>query len=500
MKYVFVTLTLALFILLPALAPAQEKRAVYDSLTDRILSKQEMQEDLQYLRKVMEAVHPGLYRYTPKPAMDRQLDSFYSQLTGDLPYYDYYRLLCSLVAGVRCAHTAITPGPDWGSHFTKNTPLFPFAVHCITGKLYVTLNFTKDTTIKPGYEILSIDGRSVNDIIQYIFAHSWSDGYNTTNKQQRLNSGFFGMSYYLLIARPDSFTVACKDLSGNEVQVKYPVLTIETGNASFRQNPVNKEIVRLYVDRKRKALDLDIKKDINTAVLTIRSFGGKAAGDMGSFLPKAMKELEKKKIGHLVIDLRSNPGGWDSAGVILFTHLINKPSRYYLRQHTIADTSQYLSLSDLSPEEIKNARNELIPENDGTFSIKAGDAAGLSLQLPKQNHYTGKVYFLMNGASASTTSEFLSAAHANQLGTFIGEEAGGSYEGGNGGSFIGLVLPHSKIKISLPLVYYDNMTKPPFEKGRGLIPDYEVPDNMENILKGIDTQKEFTFNLIRQGK
>lgn len=493
-----ILVALALFILVPVLTLAQEKKAAYDSLTDRVLSKQEMQEDLRYMRHVMEAVHPGLYRYTPKPVMDQRLDSFYTQLTGDLPYYDYYRLLSALVAGVRCAHTAITPGPDWGSHFTKNTPMFPFTVHGIHDKLYVTLNLTRDTTIKPGYEILTINGQPIKEIVQFIFNHSWSDGYNTTNKQQRLNSGSFGMLYYTLIARPDSFVVTCKDLSGNERKAKYPALTFQASMANLRQNPVNKEIIRLYVDRKRKDLDLDIKKDINTAVLNVRTFGGKAAGDIGSFLPKAMKELQKKKIGHLVIDLRSNPGGWDSAGVILFTYLINKPSRYYIRQHTITDTSQYLSLSDLSPEEIKNAANELIAEKDGTFSLKAAAAAGLSLQQPKPNHYTGKVYFLMNGASASTTSELLAAAHANQLGTFIGEEAGGSYEGGNGGSFIGLVLPHSKIKISIPLVYYDNMTRPPFEKGRGLMPDHDVPDNLDNILKGIDTQKQFAFDLIRR--
>lgn len=254
----------------------------------------------------------------------------------------------------------------------------------------------------------------------------------------------------------------------------------------------------MYIDRKRKDLELDIKKDINTAVLSIRSFGGKAAGDIGTFLPKAMKELEKKKIRHLVIDLRNNNGGWDSAGVILFTYLIDQPSRYYVRQHAITDTSQYLALSDLSAEDLNNARNELIPEKDGTFSLKAAAAAGLSIQYPKPHHFNGKVYFLMNGASSSTTSELLSAAHANQLGIFIGEEAGGSYEGGNGGSFIGLVLPHSKIKISIPLLYYDNMTKPPFERGRGLMPGYDVPDNLDNILNGIDTQMKFVLDLIRR--
>lgn len=498
MKYLLTIL--ALWLSTPVISPAQEKKAVHDSLTERVLSKQDMQEDLRYLRYIMENAHPGLYRYTSRAVMDQRLDSFYNLITGGMPYYNYYRLLSSLVAGVRCAHTSVQPGPDWQSHFMKNAPLLPFSTHFINDHLYVTVNLTTDTIIKPGYEIVSINGQPIPAIHRLILDHTWSDGYNTTNKLQRLNSGMFGLFYYMLVARPDSFAVAAKDLSGKLVNVVYPALTIQAASQQFRHNPVNKEMVRLYVDRKREDLNLEIKKEMNAAVLTVRSFGGKAAENIGGFLPKAMKELQKKKIGHLIVDLRNNGGGWDSAGVLLFTYLINKPSRYYLRQHVITDSLKYLSLSDLSPEDLKNVHNELIPETDGTFTLKASADAGLSIQHPKPGHYTGKIYFLINGGSASTTAEFLSAAHANQLGKFIGEEAGGNYAGGNGGSFIPLVLPHSKIKITLPLVYYDNITKPPFEKGRGVIPDYDVPDNLENILRGVDTQKEFVFDLIRRGQ
>ncbi|WP_315816676.1 S41 family peptidase [Paraflavitalea speifideaquila] len=449
MKFLLSVLTL--WMLVPVVCPAQDQPAVYDSLTDRTLSRQEMQDDLQYLRKVMEAVHPGLYRYTPRPVMDQRLDSFYDRLTGSLPFYDYYRSMASLVAGVRCAHTSILPGRNWESHFMRNVPLFPYSLHFIKDRAYIILNQTADTTLKPGFELLAINGQSITDIRQVIFDHSWSDGYNTTNKQQRLNQGMFAILYYLSVGRPTQFELTCKDFSGQTIQVKTPAMTMTTSSANFRQNPVNKDILRMYVNRKRDDLELDIKKDHNAALLTIRTFGGAAAGKISSFLPKAMKELEKKQIRHLVIDLRSNGGGWDSAGVILFTYLINKPSRYYVRQHAITDTSQYLALSDLSPEDLKNVKNELVGEKDGTFSLKESAAAGLSLQVPKPQHFTGKVYFIMNGASASTTSEFLAAAHANQLGVFIGEEDGGNYAGGNGGSFIGLVLPNSKIKISIPL-------------------------------------------------
>lgn len=495
MKYVWI-LVAGLFI--GTQAAAQGKKAVYDSLAARTLSKQDMQEDLQYLRHIMEKTHPGLYRYTAKADMDRRLDSFNNLITGPLSYYDYFRMLSSLIAGVRCAHTTALPGGNWQAHFVANMPVFPFATHFIDDRLYVTLNFTADTTIKPGYEITTINGQPVSSIRQFIFDHAWSDGYNITNKQQRLNSGSFRLFYYWLIARPDSFDITAKDLSGTAVKIVYPALTVQASGELFRKNPVNKEIVRLYVDRKRKDLDLEINKESNTALLTIRSFGGKAASDLGKFLERSMSELKKKNVGHLVIDLRSNGGGSDSAGVLLFTYLIDKPSRYYVRQHAITDSMQYLRLSDLSEEDLKNVQNEVIREPDGTFSLKPAAAAGLSIQQPKSLHYSGKVYFLMNGGSASTTSEFLAAAHTNNLGTFIGEEAGGNYAGGNGGSFIPLQLPHSNIRISIPLVYYDNATKPPFEKGRGVLPDHVVPDDMSNILKGIDTQKEFAFDLIKR--
>jgi C-terminal processing protease CtpA/Prc len=496
MKFVWIILVLLCIV---TQAAAQGKNPVYDSLADRTLSKQDMQEDLQYLRHIMEKTHPGLYRYASRADMYRRLDSFYNLITTPLPYYDFYRLLASLIAGVRCAHTTILPGGNWQAHFSTNMPVYPFSTHFISDKLYVSANLTADTTIKPGYEVTHINGQLVTAIRQFIFDHSWSDGYNLTNKQQRLNTGSFGLFYYLFIARPDSFAITAKDLSGKEVRIVYPALTMQQGGQQFRQNPVNKEIIRLYVDRKRKDLDLEINKELNTAVLSIRTFGGKAASDLGGFLERSMRELKKKNIGHLVIDLRNNGGGWDSAGVLLFNYLIDKPSRYYIRQHGITDSMQYLKLSDLSEDDLQNVRNELIRETDGTFSLKPAAAAGLSIQNPKPLHYTGKVYFLMNGGSASTTAEFLAAARTNELGVFIGEEAGGNYEGGNGGSFIPLNLPHSNIRISIPLVYYNNATKPPFEKGRGVLPDHAVPDDINNILKGIDTQKQFAFDLIKRG-
>lgn len=485
-------------IVFPGLLWAQPGAANRDSLLYRTVTQQQAVEDLRYLRKALEAVHPGLYRYTPKPVMDQRLDSFERQITGTMPFYDYYRLLTALIAGIRCAHTGIYPGNGWENHFRTKPVMFPFSVQVIQGKMYVTANLTNDTLVKPGYEIREIDGQPLPQILQTLYDLSWSDGYNVTIKQERLNRGFFGPSYYMYIARPDSFTVACNDLQGQPVQVTYPAVNVTAGNAAVFSNPVNKEIVRLYVNRKRPDLDLKFEENLSTAILTIRTFGGKPARDLPQFLTKSMREINRKKTKHLIVDLRSNGGGSDSAGVLLFTYLINNPARYYLRQHTITDSSEYLAMSDLDPETIATVKQELVREKDGTFSIKPEYAAGVPMQYPKPDHFTGKLYFLLDGFSASTTSELLSAVRANQLGTLIGEEAAGAYEGGNGGSFVNLILPHTKLRSTIPLVYYDNATGRPQPRGRGVLPDHEVPYNMSDILKGIDTQKQFTLDLIRK--
>jgi Peptidase family S41 len=121
------------------------------------------------------------------------------------------------------------------------------------------------------------------------------------------------------------------------------------------------------------------------------------------------------------------------------------------------------------------------------------------IQHPKPNRFTGKVYFLMNGGSGSTTAEFLAVAHSNKLGVFVGEECAGNYTGGNGGEFISVSLPNSKIQVGVPLLYYHNAVTKPIIEGRGTLPDYFVPNNIKDILTKTDTQLNFTFDLIKKG-
>jgi len=248
---------------------------------------------------------------------------------------------------------------------------------------------------------------------------------------------------------------------------------------------------------------LELSEKDNVAVLRIKSFGGgnneeEARIKMRTFMDQSMKILHAKNVKNLIIDLRYNPGGWDIQGVELYTYLMNKPTRCYLRTHAITDSTEFLALSDLSPGDRANVKKELKKESDGTFSVREEFSDQLRIQDPKPNRFTGTVYILANGGSASTTSEFIAYVKSNESIILVGDETGGAYEGGNGGSYLHFTLPNSKMAIGTPLLYYNLDVKEVAQKGYGTKPDYYVPYKMESIVKGIDDQLSFALELIRK--
>jgi C-terminal processing protease CtpA/Prc len=96
----------------------------------------------------------------------------------------------------------------------------------------------------------------------------------------------------------------------------------------------------------------------------------------------------------------------------------------------------------------------------------------------------------------STTAEFTAAAHYNKLATFIGEESGGSYCGGNGGDFALLPLKHTQITVHIPLAKYVMAIPNQYCSGNGTIPDYEIRQTVEDALELRDPQLEQALKLI----
>lgn len=481
--------------------------AQVDSLQSKILQPTDLQEDFNFLRKIFQETHPGLYRYNPKAEMLAKMDSIQNLLNKPIPFYAFYKILAAFIADIRCAHTHLVPKKAFEKYFLNEIKTLPFSILNLEKKWIIVLNGTLSPEIRVGSEILSINNKSMDSIKSLIIRHLWADGYIQTSKGLVISEAYFPLFYYLLVEQVEVFNITYKDSQGNQKTTQINAQTWATTNNNFIKNPVNQAIIKTYqaINQKnnQKPWRLEFLAEPNTALLTIRNFGGgnteeKAQQKMRDFMHNSMKKLKAKKIENLIIDLRYNKGGWDIQGVELLTFLAQSPFRAYQRLHSITDSSAFFKYSDLSAEDLKNVKKELKREADGTFSVKEEFSHQLQIQNPKANRFEGKVYFLINGGSASAAAEFTAVAHSQKMGIFIGNETGGAYEGGNGGSFLNFELPHSKIKIGSPLLFYQNAVNPPNQKGRGTLPDYEVPIKINDILQGIDTQLEFTLELIKK--
>lgn len=485
-----------------------------DWLSTKILQPADMQADFRYLRRMLEETHPGLYRYTPKAQMQAKMDSIDQSLNQPLSFYGFFKTVAALMADIRCAHTHALPQKNWREQFNTTLKTIPFFLFPSQSRPYVLFNGTTDQTIKPGFELLTINGQPMEAIRQQLFRYYWTDGYIESSRSATLKGELFALFYYWFIGQPDTFALTFRSPTGDTVRFETPAKPFGPSLKVMKKNPVNKQMVAWYITKKEKhPWRLYFPDTVaHTAYLRLDGFGGEGAKNgaqaiaiFRQFMDRTMAKIQKKQSKNLIIDVRANTGGWDSQGIQLFTYLMKTDSAvpYYARQHSVTDSSEFIQFSDLSEADRKNIKNELIPEPDGTFTLKQGSDTGSASREPQRyapapNRFRGQVYILMDGASASTASEFLAVAHANRVGVFIGEESGGAYEGGNGSSFINLELPKSGIQVSTPLVYYNNAVPEPTLKGRGTMPDYGVPLTINHVLNHTAPQFDFVRKLIQR--
>lgn len=153
-------------------------------------------------------------------------------------------------------------------------------------------------------------------------------------------------------------------------------------------------------------------------------------------------------------------------------------------------------LASLSPE----TRAEIFHRRPLAESLdhvaSTNPAAGV--HRPKEGCvFGGRVYLLVNGGSASSGAEVPALCHFLGLGTLIGEEPNGAYQGVTACILLDLTLPNSGLRTLVPLIAYHNAVLPGLFDGRGAPPHFEVRQTLADALAGKDTVLDFTLALIR---
>ncbi|HXI92466.1 MAG TPA: S41 family peptidase [Blastocatellia bacterium] len=450
------------------------------------------QADFDLMRKALEEAHSGLYRYSSKAEMDRAFDAERAKLNRPLTKAEFMAVLIETLAQIRCGHTGLTPDEETQKELAA-TRMFPLRILVEGRRLMVQSNDTPDDqTIRPGMEILEINGRKPADILNRILPKLAADGDIETGKRVRLQRSF-GQNYWLFVEKTEDFTVRARDAGGTTVTSKLLGVEDSDRKKNLTRNPVNAEFQASIGKLQWTSENLAMRflKDPDIAEIHIGGFGG---SKYPQWMEDTFRTLREKGTRALIIDLRGNGGGADMYGAMLVSYLTDKPFRYFDHIDVKTINPSFKEHSDWSGNESK-LREGMTVNPVGGFLVTAKLHPGVAEQPPGKYPFLGKVFVLIDGATFSTAADFCAVAHHLKRATFIGEETGGAYYGNNSGMQTIVTLPNSKMRVRVPMYEYWNAVPGYDGKRRGTRPDHVVETKVANLLRGVDEQLELALKL-----
>ncbi|MEO8622536.1 MAG: S41 family peptidase [bacterium] len=453
------------------------------------LSAAELQADFAVLRNALEEAHGALYRFTPRPELDKQFDQARARLNAPMSRFGFIELVSATIADIHDGHSRLEYDSATSSALAR-ARLFPLRPAVEGSRLIVQLNDTpSDTMIRPGMEIISVNGHRVDELVSRMLPAISGDGFIETGKRRRLARGF-GQLYWLFVERADTFAIVARDSAGRTVRATLSgVLDADRDrNGNAVNAPLRAKLAQLTSSQAN--VSLRFLSDPEVAYLRVRAFDGQ---DYPRSIDSIFGVLRQRGAKALVLDLRGNGGGVDMYGAHLVSQFVDKPFRYFDRIHL---TTIKPSFATWLPRTFDEVRNGTVPDPSGGFLVTPSLHPGVAEQSPAANVFAGRLYVLIDGGSFSTTADVTAKLRDLGRATFIGEETAGAYEGNTSGLNALVVLPNSGLRLKVEMYGYWNAVSPR-EKGRGTIPDHVVPERVANLLRGIDAALESALAMAR---
>lgn len=489
--------------------------AEYNQKLDRTLSKEKLLTDVDYVQHKLEKLHPSLYTYISKEAFNQKLDSFRTAIDKPLTSKEFFFLLSPVIASVRQGHMVLSPPfkKTETKELTRLTklgagPLSQFDLEWINYKLYVVKNKSNLKRITAGAEVISINQVPPQNIYNKYRNTYSSDGYNTTYIPRGFSKRFstyftneMGINDSLAyVFKQNDSLISCvihRQVLEKKTKVKSPVTEVS------KPKPIvaDKKKQRIYgYDATTKTYSKNLSfvaKDSSIAVLKVKDF---SKGNFRKGYKEIFSTLQQKEVKTLILDLRNNPGGRVAEAVELYSYLTDKDFVMLQSAIVTSKTSLWkLGLFNKIPAVSYPFAAAFYPFYMGFSTLRTKknqqgvytySLVGSKKRKFQSNHFSGKVYVLINGGSFSASCLLASSLKSNPKVTFVGEETGGGFNTTVAGLLPVLTLPNSKLPLRIGLmdVRTTNQTE---VIGHGIYPDKEIIPTLSDRLENKDPEMDW---------
>ncbi|MGA9212774.1 S41 family peptidase, partial [Kaistella sp.] len=456
-----------------------------------------------------------LYWYISKKNLNYQFDSLKTTIQKPLKPNEFYEKLAPVIAKIKEGHLRLY---SYDKRLTKKEikdlknqkgllNRYNFVID--NDRIFVKDNASKIPNMNVGTEILKIKDVPVSDLLEKYRPIVNSDGDNTTFQKYSMARrwpSFFTAEYGIL----DSVKIDAK--YQNEVKTFFIHREKITKEEKKKTEQENKKLTKSETGKTKdynivtKSFNRDLQfptKDSTIGYMKIKTFSGTFSR---KFYKQSFAVLKKSPAKYLIIDVRDNLGGSLSEINNLYSYLSSEKFKFIddievtsrssmfhanyfndipslIKPFAAMSYPLYLAGTALS---VKKKNDKFYLKNNGIFALKK----------PKKNHFDGKIYVMINGSSFSASSIISSKLKGDKRAFLVGEETGGANDGTVAGRYSTEKLPHSKLKLPIGLM----LIQPNIEftdTKKGVLPDYEIIPNLQEILQKNDIQLEWIMEQIK---
>lgn len=431
----------------------------------------EILEDIAFFRDKLANVHPRAIPSIPLGNVTTELAELEKSIDGPLTHLEFYRKLAPVVAMLNDEHTMVFP-PERNVRniYAKSVGLFPFEVVFIDDRLYVADNLSDETEIRPGTEIVSINGFSADRLRHLLVTY-----FSGTGEEQKLfyAQEKFQEALFLALGFSEKFELIVRDPNQGD-----------TRNYTVPGRAVLESVQEEY----RYELIDDV-----TILFTYNAFEDKE-GQFSQFLEDMFTTAERQGVQSLIIDIRRNQGGASAFGDEMLSYLSHQ------------SFAQFSRIDTLISDEIRKYFAGHVPAFMSWFPVQyfhpfmrplwqgeTGETASVSFDEvdPGENslRFSGDVYLLIGPGTMSSASLLAATLQKHKLATLVGAPTGGYatlY-----GNVIDVYLPNAGLKVWMPTgVVYGNSTGP-------IVPEHIVAQSIRDTVRRRDTVLEYAVELAR---
>jgi C-terminal processing protease CtpA/Prc len=447
--------------------------------------------DFEYLYRTLEASHYNLYTNTKKEVFDKEYKRISESITDSLTLLQIDRLFLQFVALTKEGHCSIElPFSCYGPYLQNGGTLFPLNIYFKNSRVFVLDNFSADSSIIPGDEIISINGIPIKDVMKNIYRYL--PGENDYFKNNIIELGSLPRILWIVNDENKNYEVGIKKQDRKPINVNIASIsgyTFEGIMAKRKPLPFSHQTQDFHhIDNIAYLCPgpfMNVPKNgngqinINADLLDNREFV--------DFLASCFILIHNKHTHNLIIDLRGNPGGANTFSNPMVAFFATEPftgiSPKMLERTSEISKTFWKGVNDTS--ELSVVKKEFLSRENGVrFEISTSEYK----YQPRADSlkFKGNVYVLINRFSGSNAIEVPAMIQHYGFGKLIGEKTQPLTDA-NARQF---KLPNTQLTVMFPEAFYGDSSM-----ANGVIPDYLINDD---VLTEKDEILDYTLDLIKR--